>query len=679
MQVGDIFWVPALNVDQSFAVAKKSQAITFSPLAVKTFGDGPFSIGASANSSLLVTFSILSGPATISGNTVILTGAGIVVVRASQAGNMDYFAAPPAEQSFTVKSPQTITFNPIPEKSFRDEPFPLVVTANSGLPVTLSILGGPATISGNTLTLTGPGTVSILATQNGNVAYSAAPQAVKSFTVARTAQGITFSSLASKTYGDASFSVSANASSGQPVVFSVISGPATLSGNTISLTSSGTVVVRASQVGDPTYAPAVNVDQSFTVAKASQSLIFPSISNRLLGTGNVTLFATSSSGLAPTFSVVNGSATISGSILTIAAAGTITVMATQAGSSNYLPAPDITVSFTVLQNTAAPSSIALSKNWFYDNAALNTEIGTLSATDPDVGDVVSYSLVTGTGSTDNAKFSLFGNSLRKASTTFSYNTQRTASIRIRVTDLAGQFYEHAILLNLLPGSPFARFIPAGTSFIQAPNYVNAIFQVVGSTGRGLNYPRSFFDPSSPDYQPDLFQVFEGATTTSSTSPIAPNESYFQVGKISDVPSKVRTVILLDCSNSIAIADLTVIKNAAKVMVDSMFEEQEIAVYSFSGSVTKIQDFLGKSAANQATLKASIDTIVRGNASTNLYGSMLQMLSLPAWTETFTVNGIETGFLVALTDGADSSGSATKEQVIAKRDLDKKKICNYLGL
>jgi hypothetical protein len=43
---------------------------------------------------LEVSFSILSGPATVSGNSGTLTGAGIVVVRASQSGNSNCAAEP---------------------------------------------------------------------------------------------------------------------------------------------------------------------------------------------------------------------------------------------------------------------------------------------------------------------------------------------------------------------------------------------------------------------------------------------------------------------------------------------------------------------------------------------------------------------------------------------------------
>src|SRR6266478_4036547 len=72
---------------------KSDQTITFGGLASKTFGDAPFAVSATASSGLAVSFSILSGPATISGNTVTITGVGTVTVRASQAGDSNWNAA----------------------------------------------------------------------------------------------------------------------------------------------------------------------------------------------------------------------------------------------------------------------------------------------------------------------------------------------------------------------------------------------------------------------------------------------------------------------------------------------------------------------------------------------------------------------------------------------------------
>ncbi|WP_205502487.1 PA14 domain-containing protein [Rufibacter psychrotolerans] len=82
---------------------KKSQTIAFGPLANKMVGDAPFTISATATSGLPVSFRIVSGPATISGNTITLTGMqGEVVVEASQAGNDEYAAAEPVIQRFMV-------------------------------------------------------------------------------------------------------------------------------------------------------------------------------------------------------------------------------------------------------------------------------------------------------------------------------------------------------------------------------------------------------------------------------------------------------------------------------------------------------------------------------------------------------------------------------------------------
>ena len=84
----------------------QNQTISFDPIDDKLTTDGPFQVSASASSGLPVSFSIVSGPATVSGNTVSLSGtAGTVIVRASQAGNPYYNPAPDVDQSFDVNEP----------------------------------------------------------------------------------------------------------------------------------------------------------------------------------------------------------------------------------------------------------------------------------------------------------------------------------------------------------------------------------------------------------------------------------------------------------------------------------------------------------------------------------------------------------------------------------------------
>ncbi len=79
---------------------------------------------------------------------------------------------------------QTITFNPVPNPViFGAAPISLTATATSGLPVTFSVLSGPGTTSGGTLTITGAGSVVVAANQAGNAGYKAAPQVTQTIVV----------------------------------------------------------------------------------------------------------------------------------------------------------------------------------------------------------------------------------------------------------------------------------------------------------------------------------------------------------------------------------------------------------------------------------------------------------------------------------------------------------------
>ncbi|MBU3928244.1 MAG: LamG domain-containing protein, partial [Bacteroidetes bacterium] len=79
---------------------------------------------------------------------------------------------------------QAISFPQIPHHLTTDAPFDLVATATSGLEVFFEVISGPATINGNTVTLTGsPGQVVIEATQPGDGTYDPADPVLNSFMV----------------------------------------------------------------------------------------------------------------------------------------------------------------------------------------------------------------------------------------------------------------------------------------------------------------------------------------------------------------------------------------------------------------------------------------------------------------------------------------------------------------
>jgi hypothetical protein len=166
---------------------------------------------------------------------------------------------------------QTITFAPLPDLVIGAAPFTLVATASSGLPVSFSIESGPATLSGSTLTVTGVGRVMVVASQPGNAGVEEAPTVFRSFNVVRATQTIAFAPISDHTVGDAPFTISATASSGLPVDFTVI-GPASIQGTAVTVTGAGTVSITASQEGSAIYLPAA-VTQTFQV-KATAAPIF---------------------------------------------------------------------------------------------------------------------------------------------------------------------------------------------------------------------------------------------------------------------------------------------------------------------------------------------------------------------------------------------------------------------
>lgn len=119
-------------------VPMADQTIAFAPLAGKTFGDPPFTVGATASSGLPVSFAA-SANCSISGNTVTIAGAGSCTITASQAGNARYNPAPSVSQTFAIaKANQSITFGPLDNKSFGDPPFTVGAIASSGLPASAS-------------------------------------------------------------------------------------------------------------------------------------------------------------------------------------------------------------------------------------------------------------------------------------------------------------------------------------------------------------------------------------------------------------------------------------------------------------------------------------------------------------------------------------------------------------
>ncbi len=187
-QGGNVDYLAATPITQSFVVTKATQTISFGPLSNQVYGAPPFGVSATASSGLAVNFaSLTTAVCTVSGSTVTLVQAGTCTIRAAQPGNADYSAAVPVNQSLQVtKASQTITFGPLANKPLNTPPFPVSATASSGLPVSFaSLTTSVCTVSGNTVTLVAQGNCSIRAGQPGNVDYTAAAPVIQTFRVTR--------------------------------------------------------------------------------------------------------------------------------------------------------------------------------------------------------------------------------------------------------------------------------------------------------------------------------------------------------------------------------------------------------------------------------------------------------------------------------------------------------------
>jgi hypothetical protein len=95
----------------------------------------------------------------------------------------------------------------------------------------------------------------------------------------------------------------------------------------------------------------------------------------------------------------------------------------------------------------APSDILLDNASVAENSPVSTTIGTLSTVDLDIGDTHTYSLVSGSGSSDNASFALLGNVL-KIKVSPDFETKAAYNIRIRTTDSGGLSYEEAFVVTV---------------------------------------------------------------------------------------------------------------------------------------------------------------------------------------------------------------------------------------
>ena len=263
----------------------------------------------------------------------------------SQAGDSHFTAAENTTLTLAITEDrsQTISFAPIADlnTSMIDQSITLSATASSGLAVSYaSSDSAVASVSGNSLTIHNLGTVTITASQaggtdpsNSNITYLAAEDVSHTFTVAKSAQFITFDNLPDRNITDGiTFSLVASTTSGLPIVFE--------SNDTNLLTITGTtatilmrVRLRLPQIRRVVKIMNPQAKAVLLLSSKDQVITFAPLADTDITVSTITLNATASSNLGVVYDVNDTAvATVSGDVLTVVAGGRVAVTARQSGN-----------------------------------------------------------------------------------------------------------------------------------------------------------------------------------------------------------------------------------------------------------------------------------------------------------------------------------------------------------
>ena len=348
------------------ASLKLSQQITFDALSTKTVGDAPFTLSATSSSGLAISYSSSNtSVATISGNTVTLVEAGETTITASQAGNDEYVAATDVTQTLIVhQSLYPLTSSDVTMEGGTITGYINNTQTNIKIPetidgVTVTAIGGGAFADKNLTGIHFPNSVSII----NQWAFKG--NQLTSVSIPNTVTIIGMGAFANNRFTKVSIeadsrlrSIGGNAftnSDGSDIYYTLPTSAYANALHWVKMTSFSNITYnigdRFSHRSDAeaeTYLLKATDDASL---KLSQQITFDALSTKTVGDAPFTLSATSSSGLAISYSSSNTSvATISGNTVTLVEAGETTITASQAGNDKYVAATDVTQTLIVHQS-----------------------------------------------------------------------------------------------------------------------------------------------------------------------------------------------------------------------------------------------------------------------------------------------------------------------------------------
>ena len=358
--------------------------------ASKTYGDASFSMAATSNSTGAFTYSITNGTAATitSAGVVTITGAGTVTVTVNQAASGNYNAGSATATITIAKKTLTVTANNA-SKTYN--------TANPALTVVYAGFAG----SDNASSLATQATATTTATQSSAAGtYPITPAGAVSnnytynyvngtLTITGIAPSISLAS-ATKTYGDASFTIAATSNSTGAFTYSITNGTAATitAGGVVTITGAGSVTVTVNQAAAGNYnagstTATINIAKKTLAVKANDA-------SKTYNSANPA-FTASYTGFVGNDNA--SSLTTQPSLTTTAtqtsAVGTYAVTVSGAASANYI--------FTYTSGTLTVTGTTPTITFTNANVGQAGNTVTLAATSNSSG-VMSFSVVNGTGS-----------------------------------------------------------------------------------------------------------------------------------------------------------------------------------------------------------------------------------------------------------------------------------------
>ena len=237
-------------------------------------------------------------------------------------------------------------------------------------------------------------------------------------------------------------------------------------------------------------------------------------------------------------------------------------------------------------NNDPPTNISLSSESVAENNTVNTAIATISAEDPNLLDTnITFSLVSGTGGTDNASFVIDGDQLITLKS-FDFETQATYEILLQANDGNGGTYQEAFVISVSDVSDDPVITVADVVVNENTGTASLTVSLTGNSGNdisvnyitGDNVAKAGIDYSATNGS----LVWEAGDTTDKTISITIADDVFdeadETFKVSftdvknatlSADSLAVTITDNDAQPSITIADITVGENDGTATVTAV--------------------------------------------------------------------------------------------------------------